>query len=258
MQKIIKHSNVPNKSIVFIHGFPFDHHMWKHQINYFKSDYTCISYDIRGLGRSSAGDGLFTMEDLVDDLFNVILETRIEKPVICGLSLGGYIALRAVEKKENIFKGLIICDTKSEADNDAAKLKRAAGVRFIKGRGSREFCEAFVPECFGDNSIKRLGKEYLEILDRSLKSVPRGLKGCLLAMAGRTDTSAYLSHINLPTLLLCGEDDNFSPPHLMKKMAGKIKHAEFYLIKNAGHMTAIENPENVNLYIDNYLKKLFK
>ena len=257
MQKIFKHSNKSDKAILFIHGFPFDHHMWKHQVNYFRNKYTCVTYDIRGLGKSSAGGGQFTIEDLVDDLFNVISVTGVVKPVICALSMGGYVALRAVEKEENKFGGLILCDTKPESDTDAAKLNRAAGIRFINEKGGYEYSAAFASSCFNPDSIKRLEKEYLEIVARSVKSIPIGLKGCLLAMAGRTDTTAYLSKMKIPALVLCGVEDKFAPPSVMLEMAERIKHSEFHIIKNAGHMSPVENPDEVNLYIDSFLKKAF-
>jgi len=257
MQKIIKHSNKSDNAIIFIHGFPFDHHMWKKQVDYFRKKYICITYDIRGLGLSPAGDEQFTMEDLVDELFGVIEETGVVKPVICGLSMGGYIALRGVERKENYFSGLILCDTKSESDSDAAKIKRVAGINFINENGGSEFVEAFVPGCFSSDSIIRIEKEYIKILKRSVKSNPIGLKGCLRAMAGRTDTTAYLGKIKIPALVLCGEDDNFAPPSVMHEMSAKIKNSEFHIISNAGHMSPIENPEEVNLHISRFLKNVF-
>ena len=73
------------ESILFVHGFPYDHLMWKEQVEEFSKDYLCISYDIRGLGESPAGDGQFTMEAFVDDLEIIVNELKLEKPVLCGL-----------------------------------------------------------------------------------------------------------------------------------------------------------------------------
>jgi len=197
------------------------------------------------------------MEDLVDDLFGVIAKTGVTKPVICGLSMGGYIALRGVEKEEKYFSGLILCDTKSESDSDAAKLKRAAGIKFINENSGSQFTAAFVPECFRPDSIITREKEYLKILNRSSKTSLVGLKACLMAMASRTATTPYLDKIKIPTLVLCGEEDNFTPPSVMHEMSAKIKHSEFHIISNAGHMSPIENPGEVNLYISGFLKKVF-
>ncbi|MHB9011948.1 MAG: alpha/beta fold hydrolase [Ignavibacteriaceae bacterium] len=118
--------NIP---IIFVHGFPYDHEMWNMQVMSLSSKYFCVTYDIRGLGSSQAEDGQFTMESFVDDLENILLELNLNKPVLCGLSMGGYISLRAVERMEEKFSALILCDTKSEADTNEAKLKRAEGVK---------------------------------------------------------------------------------------------------------------------------------
>ena len=91
--QIFKAGRPERKSIIFIHGFPFDHYMWDKQINELKSSYNCVTYDIRGLGISPAGDGQFTLESFVDDLESIINEFKLDKPVLCGLSMGGYIAL---------------------------------------------------------------------------------------------------------------------------------------------------------------------
>lgn len=97
---IYLYGNQNNHPVIFIHGFPFDHSTWNKQIEAFKDKYFCIAYDVRGLGNSIIGDGQFTMEMYVDDLFNIINQLKIEKPFLCGLSMGGYIALRAVEREQ--------------------------------------------------------------------------------------------------------------------------------------------------------------
>ena len=83
--------NSKNQSILFLHGFPYDHTMWKEQVEVLSKKYFCITYDIRGLGDSPVGDGQYTMESFVDDLETIINELKLEKPILCGLSMGGYI-----------------------------------------------------------------------------------------------------------------------------------------------------------------------
>ncbi len=252
---VFHEGNSSNVSILFIHGFPYDHQMWKHQVSAFKSTHYCVSHDIRGLGESPAGDGQFTIEYFVDDLEQIIEYLKLDHPVLCGLSMGGYISLRAVERMEEKFRALILCDTKSEADNNEAKLKRAAGIKRINKEGVQKFAADFVPNCFTKESIEKLGEEYISILGRSMNSNPEGVKGCLLAMAGRTDTTDYLSQIKIPVLVLCGEKDTLTSPETMKAMADKIKGSEFAIVPGSGHMSAVENPLFVNEKIGEFLSK---
>ena len=241
------------KALIFVHGFPYDHHMWKNQIDEFSSNHFCVLYDNRGLGESIVGDGQFTMEQFVDDLETILDELKLDKPVLCGLSMGGYISLRAVERMQNIFSGLILCDTKSEADDNPGKLKRAAAIQQINSGKFDELIETFVRNCFGDKFVEENNAGYREVVERSKKNSPLGVKGCLLAMAGRTDTTEDLSKINIPTLVICGSEDKLSPPNVMKPMSEKILNSKFVLIEEAGHMTPVEKPEEVNSAIKNFL-----
>lgn len=244
-----------NKAIIFVHGFPFDNRMWDAQVEYFCSNYFCVRYDIRGLGKSTAGTGQFTMEMFVDDLEQIVDELKLDKPVLCGLSMGGYISLRAMERMQNKFSKLILCDTKSVADDNETKLKRADAVKKINEGGIDLFIEEFIRNCFGDKFVESHPDEYIAVVNRSKLNNPVGVKGCLLAMAGRTDTTETLKDFKIPTLIICGSEDKLSPPDLMKSMADEIPDSEFVLIEGAGHMTPIENPALVNDKMNEFLKK---
>ena len=245
-----------NKPIIFVHGFPFDHFMWDEQVKYLSKNYYCVQYDIRGLGASPAGEGQFTMESFVDDLEMVIDEMNLSKPILCGLSMGGYISLRAVERIQNKFSALILCDTKSVADDNEGKLKRAAAIKQINSGDFENFVQSFVLNCFGEKYVKEIKSGYEIVVNRSKSNDPVGVKGCVLAMACRTDTTNNLKNINLPTLVICGSEDKLSPPDIMKTMADQIPKANFVLVEKAGHMTPIEKPEAVNKAIREFLLEL--
>lgn len=245
--------NPGNRSIIFVHGFPYDNSMWDEQANAFSNDYYCVRYDIRGLGASPAGDGQFTIEMFVDDLENIINELNLDKPILCSLSMGGYISLRAIERMQEKFGALILCDTKSSADDNEGRLKRAAAIKQINSGEFIPFIEAFVLNCFGEKFVQEKNSEFRTVVERSKTNNPLGIKGCLLAMASRTDTTNTLSKINLPTLIICGSEDKLSPPDVMKAMADKIAKSKFELIDSAGHMTPIENPRMVNKSIKDFL-----
>ena len=244
-----------NRSIIFIHGFPYDHSMWENQINILKEKYFCVAYDIRGLGESSLGDGQYTMEAYVDDLFSIIKDLQLNKPILCALSMGGYITLRAVEKAQDLFSGLILCDTKYEADDDAARLKRAAGISQIDIGDFVKFIDSFVTNCFAEETPVEDEEMFLSTLSKSHKNNPVGVKGAIIAIMSRTDTTSFLPKIKIPTLVLCGSFDKLTPPTVMRPMSEKIPHSEFAIIPRAGHMTPLENPECVNDLILGFLKR---
>ena len=118
--------------IIFIHGFPFNKSMWDKQFNALKNNYRVIAYDVRGHGNSDAGTGDFSIELFVKDLLNFMDALKIDKTMLCGLSMGGYIALNAVENFPNRFDALILSDTNCIADIPEVKEKRMKTIASIK------------------------------------------------------------------------------------------------------------------------------
>jgi len=246
--------NEQNPAIIFVHGFPYDHTMWNKQVEYFDNIFFCITYDIRGLGASKVGDGQFTMEKFAEDLFSIIEELKLKKPILCGLSMGGYLAFRAIEINQDVFKSVIFCDTKSQSDSDEIKLRRANKIKQINKVGLDVFVEEFVPTCFSDNYKLNFTEKYNEIKFLCKTNNPIGVKGALLAMISRTDSTSFLSKIKIPSLLLCGEFDTLTPPALMEDIASKIPNSKFLVVPNSGHMSPIENPDFVNNAIETFLQ----
>jgi 3-oxoadipate enol-lactonase len=255
--KVFTKGNKNHKPIIFVHGFPYDHSMWDNQVDTFKGNYYCVTYDIRGLGKSYIGDGQYTMEAFVWDLFSVIDELHIENPVLCGLSMGGYIALRAVEKEPERFAGLVLCDTRPESDNNDGKVARSNAIDKINVEGVESFINDFVPKCFHNKTPERLNDMYEKTFATTKKQNSVGVKGALIAMLSRRDTTNSLKDISIPTLVLVGKKDALTPPDVMQEMAKKIKKSKYFVVPKAGHMAPLENPEFVNEKIEKFLEKNF-
>lgn len=244
-----------NPSIIFVHGFPFDHTMWKEQINELQKDHHIVVYDIRGLGESYVGDGQYTMEAYVSDLFSVMEGMKLNKPVLCGLSMGGYISLRAVEVGEDKFSGLILLDTKSQSDDDNGKLVRSNSINKINIEGLASFAESFVSNLFAEENKEELVDVYNDTIRMAQSHNPLGVKGALIAMLSRTDTTKNLEKIMIPTLVMGGAFDKLTPPTVMREMADKIRDSEYASVPRAGHMAPLENPSFVNDMIRGFIKR---
>ncbi len=253
-QAVYTAGNKKNTPVIFIHGFLFDHTMWKNQINSLSENYYCVSYDIRGFGESYVGDGQYTLEAYASDLFSIITELNLIRPVLCGLSLGGYIALRTLERDQSRFRGMVLCNTKSTADSDEEKLIRAAKIDEINLHGIGKFTDEFIKSCFSENTLNENGNLVSSSIENGCKNNPRGVKGGLFAILSRTDTTDFLPQIKIPALVIAGEKDKKTPAAEMKKMAGKIPDSKFTVIKNSGHISPLENPEEVNAALIAFLK----
>jgi 3-oxoadipate enol-lactonase len=242
--------------VVFIHGFPFSQEMWAPQIAALQNAYSLITYDNRGHGKTEAGDGQYLIETFVDDLIGLLDSLEIQKAVLCGLSMGGYIALRAVERNPERVQALVLCDTRSEADSNEAKLKRAANVKLVKEKGLPAFAEGFLKAVFAPESFENKPEAVELIRKIILANPPLGVCGTLLALASRTDTTDALPKISVPTLIMVGEHDPITPPAASKAMKKAIPDSELHIIPHAAHLSNLENPEEFNQHLSHFLKKL--
>jgi len=242
--------------IVFIHGFPFNHSMWEPQMKALPNHFRAITYDVRGHGESDVGDGQYSIEFFVDDLIALMDHLVINRAVLCGLSMGGYIALRAIERRPERVSGLILCDTRSEADSDEGKVKRSATVQSVKAKGVAPFAAEFVKlvcaaETFETNPLLiALVKEMIEA------NPPLGICGTALALAGRTDTTKGLASIKVPTLIVVGEHDKLTPPDAARAMQNKIAGSELQIISHAAHLSNLENSVEFNKQLVGFLYRL--
>jgi pimeloyl-ACP methyl ester carboxylesterase len=248
------YGEVTNQPIVFIHGFPFEHTLWNNVINEFKNEYYCISYDIRGFGNSQFNSGQYTMESYTQDLENIISELKLDKPIICGFSMGGYVALRTNEKLKGNYKALILANTTTSSDNDEAKLKRSAAMSSIDANGIEPFVDKFFSVAFSKDFMENEPLKIKEIKDKIMNFSPVGIKGGLLAMVSRTDTTQSLKEIDIPVLLISGENDQIISPDIMEQMAKSIKNSTLVCLNNSGHVSMLENPKEFNSAIRKFLE----
>lgn len=240
--------------IMLVHGFPLSHEMWANQIEVLKSAYRVVAFDLRGQGRSEVGDGQFTLEFLVDDLIALLDHLKMEKAVLCGLSMGGYVSLRAVERNTERVSGLVLCDTKPDADSNETKLARGASIRAIKRNGVGPYAETFLKGVLSPTSLK--DRSLVEAAAKIIRqNQALGLCGTLLALAGRTDTTSFLPKIKVPTLILVGEQDTITPPEHSRRMQSLVQNSELHIIPQAGHMSNMENPTTFNTHLLSFLQK---
>jgi len=249
-------SGDPSKTaVVFIHGFPFSHAMWNRQVDLLKDDHRVIAYDLRGHGSSGVGDGQYALEFFVDDLIGILDHLKIARATLCGLSIGGYIALRAVERNPERVEGLILCDTQSGPDSNEAKLKRAAAIKAVRTGGVDAYAEGLVKVLFAPQSFTTKA-DVVEGIKGIIRSTsPTGICGTLLALAGRTDTTPSLSAIRVPTCIIVGEHDAITPPRLSEEMHGKIPGSEIRVVPGAAHLSNLENPDAFDKVLVDFLRR---
>lgn len=238
--------------VVLIHAFPMNKTMWDDQIKALEEEFRVITFDIRGLGQSKSHYP-YTMEFIVDDLIELLDQLKIQKAVIGGLSMGGYIAQRAYQRNPERVSALILANTKSEADNDEGKLARYKAIKTIDEKGLPIFLESFLKNAMAPDAS-------LIAVDRATNiaksNSPEAVCAATLALMSRTDTTAQLKNISVPTLIVHGEKDAVIPMTAAQNMHVQIKNSKLVVIPNAGHFSNLENPEAFNQHLLGFLKEL--
>jgi len=240
--------------VIFIHGFPFNHEMWKDQIEILADTHRVITYDVRGHGKSELGDGHVLIDFLVDDLFALMDHLGIQSANVVGLSMGGYVALRGVEREPERFLSLVLSNTKSEADTNEAKAKRADAIRTIQKDGVKAFSENFLKSVFASESFDKHPQEIRKVRTMIEKTSPDTLCRTLIALAARTDTTDALGKLNIPVLIIVGEHDQLTPPSAAQSMANRIPDAQIHILPDAAHMSNLESPEEFNTHLRNFFE----
>jgi 3-oxoadipate enol-lactonase len=244
--------------ILFIHGFPFDKSTWQPQTDYFKSSQRVIAYDIRGFGKSSADKEEASMKLFGDDLIKFMDALEINRAVVCGLSMGGYILMNAIQRYPKRFKAIILSDTQCIADNKEAKEKRNKTIEQIKAVGLADFAEGFIKNAFCKDSLtdkKELVEKIRKII---LSTAPAIVTGTLTALAERYAMCSFLTDISIPALILCGKEDVITPVAQSEFLQSKIKNSTFQIIDGAGHLSNLEQQDEFNKHVNNFISSFGK
>jgi 3-oxoadipate enol-lactonase len=239
--------------IIFIHGFPFDKTSWQPQIDFFKNTNRVITYDIRGFGKSISEDGVVSIALFANDLIQFMNALKIEKAIVCGLSMGGYILLNALNHYPERFVAIILCDTQCIADSDEVKEKRTKTIASIKTDGLTEFANSFTQNIFSKETIDTKNELVERIKNMILNTNSNAIIKGINALANRQEMCSTLNKIVIPTLIICGKEDAVTPLAQSEFLHQSIKNSKTLIIFKAGHLSNLEQPELFNNTLSKFL-----
>jgi YbgC/YbaW family acyl-CoA thioester hydrolase len=227
--------------VLFVHGFPFDRSMWKHQLATL-ARYKRIAPDLRGAGASTAPDDGYSMSRYADDLVAVLDAAGVERAVVCGLSMGGYVTFELLRRHPERVQALILCDTKAEADLPQGRRDREELAALARSAGAAAVAERLVPTLLAPATHAAQPEVVQHVRAMIEGTSVAGIVGALHAMRDRPDSTALLPQIHVPTLVLGGADDQIAPPAGMQAMAAAIPGSQFATVPSAGHLAPLEQP----------------
>jgi len=223
--------------IVLIHGLGLNRSIWHEVAAKHLANHRVILPDVRGHGESEAPPGPYTMTLLAEDILRLLDFFGISKAIVCGHSLGGYIALAFADRFLDRLAGLGLIATHSRADSEEKRASRHQTVEMIRKDGSIVLADSLAPKLSYDQ----------DIIQKSLATIaqtpPEGLIGVLPGMAQRPDCTSLLAGISVPSLVVAGEDDQIVDLEIAAEMADLLPDSQLLTIQGVGHMPMLEAPD---------------
>lgn len=257
-------------AIVFLHGFPFNRSMWREQIEFLSArGYRCVAPDLRGLGENVAQTSvcdsstpdhrlksvpLTTMEDMARDVATLFDELKIHQAVICGLSMGCYVAFEFVHLFPARVSALVLAGGRCEGPDKAEKQSREQQARQVLEQGFAPSVESILQSLLAPRTLAEKPAVVARVREMVAKTDPRGAAAAQRGMAARRDYSPGLAGIMVPCLIVAGRDDGVRKPIDAETLHRGIKGSRLETIKDAGHLMNMEQPEIFNASILQFIQ----
>lgn len=242
-------------AVLFVHGFPFDRTMWRHQLAGL-SRWKRIAPDLRGVGESSPGSGEYSIGRYADDLVAVLDAVGVGQPVVCGLSMGGYVLFELLRRYPERVRAAVLCDTRPQADSAEARRNRDELAALAVERGPDAVAERLLPGLLAPATLADQPEVMTQCRDMARRCSVAGMVGALRAMRERPDSTPLLETIRVPTLVVVGAEDRASPPPVAQAMAQAIPGARCAVIPGAGHVAPLEQPLATSRVLADFLDSL--
>ena len=250
-------------AIIWLHGFPFNRSMWREQIGFLSGHgYRVIAPDLRGLGenvaQTSVGDSssssdhrlksvpLATMEAMARDVAALMDELKINSAIICGLSMGCYVAFEFIHIFPSRVSALVMCGPRAPGPDEAEKASREAQAQRVLHEGMGFAVESISKTLLAEATVRDKPNVTARITEMVLQTDPKGAAAAQRGMAARRDYSSDLANIKAPTLIVAGREDGVRTPADAEFIQRGINGSKLVVIEDAGHLMNMEQVEVFN------------
>jgi pimeloyl-ACP methyl ester carboxylesterase len=225
--------------VVLLHAFPLHSGMWSRQVAALSPRFRVIAPDYPGLGKSPPRPEPSTMEVLAEQVLTLLGSIRVDRAVVAGLSMGGYLAFEIYRQRPGLFRGLALCDTRPGADTPEGAANRETFARNAIEKGLHWVADEMTPKLLRPQPDAAAVREVRALIGQG---TPAGVAAAQRGMARRPDSTPTLATVTCPTLVVVGAEDTLTPPAEAEKMVAGIKGAKLARIPGAGHLPNIEAP----------------
>lgn len=241
-------------AVVLLHAFPLNASMWSAQREALSASYRVLCPDQRGFGGTQLGHDDPSLDEVADDVVAMLDAKKVDTFVLGGLSMGGYVAMAMLRRHADRVGGLILADTKASADPpEAAANRRRIADAVIEAGNSALLLDEVLPKLIGATTKERRALVQGRVKALVERAPPYAVAWAQRAMAERPDSLETLQGCTVPTLVVVGDEDELSTPDDARAMADAVPGAKLVTIPKAGHLTAVEAPEEFNAALLEFL-----
>jgi 3-oxoadipate enol-lactonase len=240
-------------TLLLIHGFPLTARMWEPQLELAEHGWRVIAPQLRGFDGPPADDVATSVDDYAGDVVDLLDALHIEQAVIGGLSMGGYITFAVFRHAARYFRGMILADTRAQADTPEGVEGRKRMLQLVREKGAAAAAEEMLPRLIGASTREARPEVERTIRGLILSNSTETIAGAILALMTRPDATPLLPTIHCPTLVVVGDEDVLTPPAASEEIARGIAGAELTIIPGAGHMSNMEQPAAFNQALARFL-----
>lgn len=241
--------------LLFVHAFPLNRTMWAPQVSALIERCRCVAVDLRGFGDSSVAPP-YSMEQYADDLAHLLDQLRIEKVVLVGCSMGGYVSFAFWRRHRHRVRALVLADTRAGADSEETLGRRRQLIQVARSEGATAVANLQIPSLVGKTTREKQPDTFDAVHRMVAQASVEGIVGALEAMMVRPDSSPTLATIDVPTLVIVGEEDVPTPMREARYLAERIPGARLEVIAQAGHLSNMERPAAFNHLLTEFLGAL--
>jgi pimeloyl-ACP methyl ester carboxylesterase len=240
--------------LLLVHGWPETKRIWWRNIGPLaEAGFEVIAPDLRGFGESTVAPP-YSMDQYADDVARLLDALGIDRAVMGGVSMGGYITFALWRRHRDRLRGLILIDTRAGADSEEARAKRQEMIEAVRVRGSAAAAEAMIDAMIGKTTRERQ-PGLTDFMRAMMAAAPAdGVIGALGALASRPDSGPTLATIDVPTLIVVGQEDALTPPRESDAMCAAIVGSRLEILPGAGHVSNVEQPAAFNRVVSGFLQ----
>jgi 3-oxoadipate enol-lactonase len=246
------------RTLVLLHAFPLAARMWRPQLEAVPAGWRFIAPDLRGFGQSEVGASSLpaTVETYARDVVALLDHEGVERAVIAGLSMGGYVAFALLRLAPERIAGLVLADTRSEADDEAVRASRDGMKETLAQGGAAAVFGRMLPGLLGATTRSSRPEVVERVRQLVLAQRPEAIGRAIESLKTRPDSTPLLPAIACPTLIIVGDEDQITTMDSVRQMHGRIPGAELAVIEGAGHLSNLEQPEAFNAALAAILMRL--